>query len=148
MINVTVVGRIGKNAAVIETKNGKNMLTMDVATDLRSKGENQTMWVRICSTNEKLMREKFVATLVKGKPITITGTLGRPSAWVSNKTGEPMAQDVVWANSIDYINIGTRKDGNQQEAIHAEEAARIPDPNNTSTPFPEPAPEGTEDLPF
>lgn len=146
MIKVTFIGRIGKDAVVLEGKNGKNFLSMDVATDMRSGGENKPVWIRVNSSQQQHMG-KLVDYLTKGKPIEITGVLAKPSAWISKKSGEPMAQDVVWADKIEFIPFGKKKDDNETD-VRAAQAENIPDPTNSNTPFPEPAPDGADDLPF
>ena len=72
MINSYFIGRIGKDGAkVIEGKNG-NFMTMDVATDIYSQGENKAMWVRVRS-NMPAHMGKLVQHLTKGKMIEVAG---------------------------------------------------------------------------
>lgn len=73
MLNSHFVGRIGKDGAqIIKSKNGSKFLSMDVATDYYSKGENKTMWIRVRTNIERYI-EKLSPYLKKGTLITVEG---------------------------------------------------------------------------
>lgn len=89
MLNSHLIGRIGKDAEV-RTNNGKSYMSMDVATDYFSKGESKTMWVRIISTDPKVI-EKRAQYFKKGSLVTIEGQQLEPSAWIgARRTGRLM----------------------------------------------------------
>lgn len=71
MLNSHLIGRIGKDAE-IRNNDGKSYMTMDVATDYFSKGENKTMWVRIISIDPTVI-EKRAQYFKKGSLVTIEG---------------------------------------------------------------------------
>ena len=151
MIKSTFIGRIGKDGArVIEGSNG-NFLTMDVATDIRVSGETKPMWGRVRSNNPKHMG-KLVEYLTKGKLIEISGIQTEPSVWMG-KDGQPHAQVVIIANTIEFVSTAKKNGGETQEAQGGQgqqtNTNNIPDPTNPTMPFPAQAPnDNADDLPF
>lgn len=144
-MNSHFIGRIGKDGAkVIEGKNGK-FLSMDVATDYYSRGENRTLWIRVRSNNPQYV-EKLAPHLTKGSLITVEGQQLEPSTWIG-KDGEAHAQIVIVANFIDFVRTGKKKDdtnGNQTAAQGQPVTVEAP---QQDAPFPAPA-DNTDDLPF
>lgn len=145
-MNSHFIGRIGKDGAkVIEGKKGK-FLSMDVATDFYSRGENRTMWVRVRSNIEKHIN--LAQYLTKGKMITVEGQQLDPSCWIG-KDGEAHAQIIIVANFIDFVRIGTKKkddNGVGQQTSSTQQPVTVETPTQND-PFPAPA-DQTDDLPF
>lgn len=142
MLNSHLIGRIGKDAEV-RSNNGKSYMTMDVATDFFSKGENKTMWVRIISSDPTVI-EKRVQYFKKGSLVTIEGQQLEPSAWIG-KDGEAHAQIVIAASFIDFVRIGKKKDGTEQR--NTAQVVTVENPHQQEAPFPAPA-DNADDLPF
>ena len=132
MMYIHTIGRIGKDAQVIEGKNGK-FLSMDIAVDDFNKGENITTWVRIRSSKNNHV--KLAKYLTKGRIILIEGTLAQPQIWI-DKNNVQRVQLSITADSVQFVNTGKKRDG---ETVKAESM-----PEQTS-----PAPADKEDdLPF
>ena len=132
MMYIHTIGRIGKDAQVIEGKNGK-FLSMDVAVDDFNKGENITTWVRIRSSKNNHV--KLAKYLTKGRIILVEGTLAQPQIW-TDKSNVQRVQLSITADSVQFVNTGKKRDG---ETVKAESM-----PEQTS-----PAPADKEDdLPF
>lgn len=132
------IGRVGKDGAKILTSKKGDFLTMDVATDFFSKGENQTMWVQVKSN--KSQHINLGKHLTKGKLILIEGTQLLPQTWIG-KDGEAHAQITIFADSINFVRVGKKKEGDVSPDSPVEQPAVEQAP-----PFP--APENQEDLPF
>lgn len=145
MLNSHLIGRIGKDAEV-RTNNGKSYMSMDVATDYFSKGESKTMWVRIISTDPKVI-EKRAQYFKKGSLVTIEGQQLEPSAWIGKEDGKAHAQVVIAANFIDFVRIGKKKDGAAQQNTATQTQTVTMEQSTPDTPFPAPA-ENSDDLPF
>ena len=129
---IHTIGRIGKDAQVIEGKNGK-FLSMDIAVDDFNKGENITTWVRIRSSKNNHV--KLAKYLTKGRIILVEGTLAQPQIW-TDKSNVQRVQLSITADSVQFVNTGKKRDG---ETVKAESM-----PEQTS-----PAPADKEDdLPF
>ena len=150
MIKSSFLGRLGSDAKVKESKNGKSYLQMDVATDVRVKGETKAMWIRVISSEAKHMG-KLLQYLMKGKLVDISGTQIEPDAWIG-KDEKAHAQVVVIANSIEFPRIGNKKDNAgetpEEKVVDQKEVQNIPDTTKENVPFPPQAPEENEDLPF
>ena len=132
MMYIHTIGRIGKDAQVIEGKNGK-FLSMDIAVDDFNKGENITTWVRIRSSKNNHI--KLAKYLTKGRIILVEGTLAQPQIW-TDKSNVQRVQLSITADSVQFVNTGKKRDG---ETVKAESM-----PEQTS-----PAPADKEDdLPF
>ena len=132
MMYIHTIGRIGKDAQVIEGKNGK-FLSMDIAVDDFNKGENITTWVRIRSSKNNHI--KLAKYLTKGRIILVEGTLAQPQIWI-DKNIVQRGQLSITADSVQFVNTGKKRDG---ETVKAESM-----PEQTS-----PAPADKEDdLPF
>ena len=132
MMYIHTIGRIGKDAQVIEGKNGK-FLSLDIAVDDFNKGENITTWVRIRSSKNNHI--KLAKYLTKGRIIQVEGTLAQPQIWI-DKNNVQRVQLSITADSVQFVNTGKKRDG---ETVKAESM-----PEQTS-----PAPADKEDdLPF
>ena len=132
MMYIHTIGRIGKDAQVIEGKNGK-FLSLDIAVDDFNKGENITTWVRIRSSKNNHI--KLAKYLTKGRIILVEGTLAQPQIWI-DKNNVQRVQLSITADSVQFVNTGKKRDG---ETVKAESM-----PAQTS-----PAPADKEgDLPF
>ena len=132
MMYIHTIGRIGKDAQVIEGKNGK-FLSLDIAVDDFNKGENITTWVRIRSSKNNHI--KLAKYLTKGRIILVEGTLAQPQIWI-DKNKVQRVQLSITADSVQFVNTGKKMGG---EPVKAESM-----PEQTS-----PAPADKEDdLPF
>lgn len=130
MINIHVIGRIGKDA---EVKNGKNgdFMSMDIAVDNFVKGEQTTTWIRVRSNRSNHIN--LAQYLKKGKLLLVQGVLGEPEIWTDKKSVQHVQLSII-ADSITFVSTGKKK-----EEVNSED---------TSTP-PADAPSSTDaDLPF
>jgi len=143
MLYSNFVGRIGRDGAKVKSGAKGNFMYMDVATDFYSKGENKTMWIRVLSNKENHV--KLAEHLTKGNLILIQGQQLMPDTWIG-KDGEAHAQNVIVADSIDFVRTGRKKDDAPNEKQGQQVEATQNNPVNDA-PFPAPA-DNTDDLPF
>lgn len=144
MITVHFIGRVGKDAQVKDSKNGQ-FLTMDVADELYSKGENKTRWTRIRSSDPAII--KMAKYFTKGKPLEIHGELMADDEW-DTANGEHRWQHVVRAKTITFVPGGKKKQDDQQENQQHKDLP-TPPPAVVENTDPFPAPEDKDDdLPF
>ena len=145
MLYSNFVGRIGKDGAkVIDGANGQ-FVTMDVATDYYSKGENRTMWIRVRSSRANHV--KLAQYLTKGKMILVQGSQVEDSAWIG-KDGEAHSQHVIIADSIEFMRMGKKMGEDGQTQPVAEQSGSNPQAFDKD-PMGLPAPaDASEDLPF
>ena len=136
MIYSNFTGRVAKKARVIDGVNGQ-FLSMDLAVNDFSKGEEATQWVRVQSSDPAHL--KLVEYFTKGRILTIHGNI-KIDQW-EGKDGTPHAQLRVHAKNIDFLNIGKKQEG-AGIAANAATDTNVPDAP-TDTPK-----EKKDDLPF
>ena len=129
-------GRVAKKAKLIDGVNGQ-FLSMDMAVNDYSKGEETTQWVRVQSSDPAHL--KLVEYFTKGRILTIQGNV-KIDQW-EGKDGTPHAQLRVHAKFIDFLNIGKKQEG-ANVAANAATDSNVPDVP-TDTPK-----EKKDDLPF
>lgn len=143
MLYSNFVGRIGKDGAKVILGAKGNFISMDVATDFYSKGDNKTMWIRVRSNKENHV--KLAEFLTKGKMILVQGQQLEDSTWIG-KDGEAHSQHVIIADSIDFVRTGRKKEDSQSEQQGQQVESAPASPTNDA-PFPAPT-DSSDDLPF
>lgn len=114
MLYTHFIGRIGKDAQVINGKSG-DFLSMDVAVSDFRKGQETTLWVRVRS-NRHVKLQKW---LTRGRLILVEGVLSAPSIW-QDKEGNNHVQLSAMADNIHFINVGKKKEGNNAPSASAD----------------------------
>lgn len=141
MIYTHTIGRIGKDCRVITGTHGAFM-SVDIAVDDYSKGQNITTWVRVRSSRENHVR--LAEYLTKGRLILVEGTISS-SLW-TDRQGESHVQLAINADSIAFVNAGKKEEQTANPKQAAKKGAKAK--GNTPTP-PKDAPEAKEDdMPF
>ena len=135
MITTIFIARIGKDAQVINGKNG-TFMSMDVVVNDRVNGEEKSTWVRV--TSSKSNHVNLAKFLTKGKVITITGNAST-RAW-KDKEDNAQSQFKINASTIDFLNFGKRKVESQQPsgdvAVETKEVApETPAQTDEEAPF-------------
>ena len=116
-------------------------MSVDIAVDDYSKGQNITTWVRVRSSRENHVR--LAEYLTKGRLILVEGTIST-SQW-KDRQGESHTQISINADSIAFVNAGKKEEQNDDPKKAAKKGAKA---KNTPQP-PQDAPEPDEkDLPF
>jgi len=144
MLYSNFVGRIGKDGAKVIPGAKGNFMSMDVATDYYSKGENKTMWIRVRSNKENHV--KLAEYLTKGKLILVQSQQLMDSTWIG-KDGEAHSQHVIIADSIDFVRTGSKKRDEEQNGQQDQQVMTAPASPANDAPFPAPA-DNSDDLPF
>ena len=103
MIYSNFTGRVAKDVKIVDGVNGQ-FLSMDLAVNDFSKGEEVTQWVRVQTSAPAHI--KLVQYFTKGKILTIHGNI-KIDHW-EGKDGTPRAQLRVHAKNIDFLNIGKK----------------------------------------
>lgn len=109
MRNIIIDGRLGRNAEIKSTKDGRQYLSMTVANDIYTNGENKTEWFNVSSFNETdIKRAQY---LTSGRFVIVTGGLV-----IEPRTndGKLYLNMYVRATSIDMPRIGQAPGANQQ----------------------------------
>ena len=73
MFTGNFIGRVGKDAEVVQGVNGTEFVSMDIAESYYAKGETKTRWIRVrCSTPRALKMAKY---WTKGRQLEVVGEL-------------------------------------------------------------------------
>lgn len=74
MKNITIAGRLGKDATLRRTQNGDPVLGFSVAVDHRAGREKQTVWFECALWGKR--GEALAQYLTKGTSVCVSGDLG------------------------------------------------------------------------
>lgn len=139
MLDVSIYGRLGADAEVVEWKNGK-FIQFRVAVDDYVNGQRTTTWVRVTTD----FNEKRLEWLKKGKMVQVKGTLS--INLYTAKDGSTKVSIDIRAYSYEPIKIGSgNTDASSAEVstgtLKKEAVATVPNVEVSTT-------NTTDDLPF
>lgn len=110
MLNTDFLARLGADAEIKETKNGKKFLLFRCAVNDPIK--DKTYWVTVTDFSDNA--ETKAQYYKKGTFLHIHGRL-TPSAYISQKTNEAVVNLDVVASSIAFVNSGQKRDEEQTQ---------------------------------
>lgn len=114
MQNITIIGRLGRDAVIRETSTGSRFLTMTVATNAKKQNVEKTSWYEVTTFNIERL-EKMVPYLTKGSSVVVVGELD-----ASIQTGSDGVQRLrllVNADRIDFNSNGSS--GNTKTVVES-----------------------------
>jgi single stranded DNA-binding protein len=165
MKQITIDGRVGKDAQVMKTQGGKSYLRFSLANDSFVNGANKTEWFDVTSF-DNFMVENRTKFLTKGRYVIVNGTL---NSEVTSKNGKIYLNQYVTANNIEFPSFGSKKDDSNEvqvstytggtksdQTVHEEAQPAPVVETPKATPAPQPAPaqvaasgwSNDDDLPF
>ena len=106
MRSVTLIGRVGADASVEKSKNGKEFVKFSIAT--QEYNEKETVWMNVISFNQDII--KMASYYKKGSLLTVIGDL-KVNKFV-NKENIPVTSLDVLAFSCSFVNIGSKDNNN------------------------------------
>jgi single stranded DNA-binding protein len=161
---ITFDGRLGKDAQILTTKNGKQYMRFSVANNLYTSKEERTDWFDVTCYDEFAL-EKKAKFLTKGTYVIITGSI--VTEVKQGQDGRSWINHYVTATAIDLPRFGKPQDNTDNESAPAVSVytagtpsqrveTRVPEPEVPTMRMPEPqyyAPENSTDdysgdLPF
>lgn len=116
MRNIIIDGRLGKDAEIKSTKDGKQYLSLTVANDIYANGETKTEWFNVSSfIDSDLKRAQY---LTKGRFVIISGDLAIEPR---TNNGKLYLNMYIRANNIDMPRLGQGQNSNSasQPAVSA-----------------------------
>jgi len=113
MLYVELIGRLGADAELKTSAKGNQFVSMRVASNDFFNGENVTTWVNVMWSGERAV--KMQEHMKKGSAVSIHGTL-RTSLF-TNKNGEQSISTDLFADRVDFVNLGKSGDTQTNEAI-------------------------------
>lgn len=103
MQEISVIGRLGKNAQVHETKNGRKFVSFTMAVNTKRNNETKTSWYEVISFNEQHVN-KLTQYLTKGSLLVVVGELDAEAQL--GKDGKAYIRLSIIADRIDFISTG------------------------------------------
>lgn len=105
MKKCTLVGRLGKDARLVDSKNGSKFVSFTMAVNSYMNGKEQTTWFDVISFN---FSEKVVPHLTKGSAVEVFGDFDTRLEIGSD--GKPYLRNDVKADWFDFAR-GTSQSG-------------------------------------
>lgn len=105
MRKITVIGNLGKDAKIEETKNGKKVVRFNMAST--EFGEKETSWYEVSDWRENAV--KLAQYLTKGKPVCVVGDYSN-NIW-QDKDGVSHISNRINANDVQFISVGSSQSG-------------------------------------
>ena len=107
MKQITIDGRLGKDAVLGTTKNGREYLRFSVANTTFSKADGEkTEWFDVTTYDDFAIKYRQ-SVLKKGSYVIVTGTL---NSEISTKDSKIWLNHYVNATDINVPNLGTKKE--------------------------------------
>lgn len=126
MRSVTLIGRLGADASVETSKNGKEFVKFSIAT--QEYNEKETVWMNVVSFNHDII--KNASYFKKGILLCVMGDL-KVNKFV-NKENIPVTNLDVMAFSCTFVNTGNKDTTNQQQVSNTQpEKAKVEEPKIT-----------------
>lgn len=144
----TFAGRLGRDAELKHTPDGKPVLNFALAVDTGFGDRKDTLWIDAAVWGER--GEKLQPYLTKGKPVTVTGDIGlRTFARRDGSPGAALTLSVQRLTLQGGSNGQSAGDGQgPSPAQRAEVERSAPPPAATRTAAPASAEDFNDDIPF
>lgn len=108
MKKCTLIGRLGKDARLVESKNGSKFVSFTMAVNTYMGGKEKTTWFDVISFN---FSEKMVPHLTKGSGVEVFGDFD--TTLEIGNDGKPYLRNDVRADWFDFAR-GTSQSNNTQ----------------------------------
>ena len=113
MLYTQLIGRLGADAELRTSSKGNQFVSMRVASNDFFNGENVTTWVTVMWSGDRAV--KMQEHMKKGSAVSVHGTL-RTSLF-TNKNGEQSISTDLFADRVDFVNLGKSGDTQTNEAV-------------------------------
>lgn len=119
MRQILVDGRLGRDAELKTSANGRKFVSISLANNSHVKNEDKTTWYEVLCFDQNTI-EKRLEYLKKGKYIFVSGRYD-VTAYVA-KDGSLRLNEQIVADRIDFINLGSKSNGDNNSQQQAPEA--------------------------
>ena len=107
---IEVIGHLGRDAEQRETPNGRRVVTLSLAVNTHSKGQDETTWWRCTIWGNEY--DKMVPYLKQGTPLIIRGDMRKPSTYQS-KDGSTQVSLELNVRSLNFLPKSKQTDQTQ-----------------------------------
>lgn len=111
MKKCTLVGRLGKDARLVDSKNGSQFVSFTMAVNSYMNGQEKTTWFDVISFN---FSEKMVPHLTKGSAVEVFGDFD--TRLEMGNDGKPYLRNDVRADWFDFARGTSQSGGTRTEA--------------------------------
>ena len=118
MQKITIIGRLGRDAAVRETQDGGKVVSFTVAVNGRYRGVEKTSWYEVSTFNYERYKN-MVKYLTKGSGVIVVGELDADLD--EGRDGTTRVRRSIVADSIEFNSNGVS--GNTQTTAEGKPAA-------------------------
>lgn len=133
-----IFGHLGADPEVRFTPSGQKVTTMRVATKVRKKGKDETIWFRVTIWGDRF--DKMIAYLKKGSAVVVVGELDKPEIY-TDREGRPQLSLEMTAEFIRFSPFGKPDKPQDQEAPSAQATQQYNYENKAAEPSFSSAPE-------
>ncbi len=112
MIFIQIAGHLGQDPEVRFTPSGQKVTSIRVATNIRRKDKEKTVWWRVTMWGERF--DKKLAYLKKGSAVIVWGEMGMPDIY-QDKEGNPQTSFEIIAEHISFSPFGKGDRQNQEQ---------------------------------
>jgi len=120
MQKITIIGRLAKDARIVETQNGTKFISFAIAANSKANNVDKTTWYDVRQFN---YNEKMAPYFTKGSSLVVIGEL---DATIEENNGKNYLRLSVLADSIDFngnSTSGSTKENTAVEESPADQAA-------------------------
>ena len=121
---LTLDGRLGNDAELKTTKNGKQFIRFSIANTTSFMGKDDTVWYDIISYHTGALQY-----LKKGIPVNVSGVV---STSFNVDKGKPYINHTVIANSLEFSRFGNKKDTENDDAKFLSTSTSITNKNEVT----------------
>src|SRR5260221_9918498 len=109
-IFIQIAGYLGQGPEVRYTPSGLKGTTIRVATNIRKKDKEKTIWWRVTLWGERF--DKRLAYMKKGSAVIVWGEMGMPDIY-QDKEGNPQTSFEIIAEHLTFSPFGGKDRQNQ-----------------------------------
>lgn len=110
---INVIGRLGADSELRDSKGGRQYLSMRIATDEFKNGEKSTAWFNVTFVGDRAA--KLQEYLKKGRQVSVVGSETIRTYQTNN--GETAFSRDIMADRIDFVNSGSGQTQSNDEAV-------------------------------
>lgn len=99
---VTIAGRLGKDPETRFTQGGQKVTSFSVATSIRRKGQEETLWWRVTVWGDRF--DKMISYLKKGSAVIVNGEMNL--SHYNDRDGKNQTSLEITADSLRFSPFG------------------------------------------
>ncbi len=113
MIIVELAGHLGADPEVRFSPSGQKITTLRIATNIRRKDKEETVWWKAVVFGEHL--DKIISFLKKGSAVIVFGKMGNAPTIYNDKNGQPQISLEIIASMIEFSPFGKSDRSNSEQ---------------------------------